>query len=207
MKLANRFHLLAAGAVSVSLMLTACGGGDDETGSSQVDTVSPPANVSWVASVGCLTLPVSTTVGPHSTMPVPSGYEHSPQGAVLAAINAQGWLAGAGDNQWTGVAQQLVAPGPGKDQWVEARTLLSVEGCVKDAPKFAGFKVDNYTDDTVTLALAARTSSGQLYAMPTQLVWRDGDWKIVLPTQSQAEDAVSLNNLDQFTAFGPDSAA
>ncbi|KQB84077.1 hypothetical protein [Corynebacterium oculi] len=185
-------------------LLVGCSSGGDESLSAQGwDTGVAPQEMTWSSSVGCLVLPSSVSSGPYEQDPgaVPRGFERSPQGAVMAAVLGQGWLAAADDDQWPMVVNQFVAPGQGKDQWAQARATLSVEGCLDPAPAFVGFAFDSFTEDRAALALAVRRPDGGLYAMPTQLVWQDEDWKIVLPSQDEAVDAVELDNLEEFVMF------
>src|SRR5699024_1092709 len=69
---------------------------------------------------------------PEKTEPVAHGYAHTPQCAVVAAMTGQTLLATTGDTDWPDMANTVLAPGAGKDQWVQSRALMSVEGRVKD---------------------------------------------------------------------------
>lgn len=190
-------------------LLVGCSSGEGkETVEQDWDTSIGPQEVTWSSSVGCLALPSSVVSGPHEQEPgaVPHGFERSPQGAVMAAVLGQGWLAAADDDQWPTVVNQLVAPGQGKDQWAQARATLSVEGCLDPAPEFMGFAFDSFTQERASLALAVRRPDGGLYAMPTQLVWQEDDWRLVLPSQEEAVDAVELDDLDGFVEFAQEGS-
>lgn len=70
-----------------AMFVTACG--DDEVIVEQANptTVAPVA--SWQAGPAGLRVPISDDDGPFETTPVPHGFSHTPQGAVLAAITGQ----------------------------------------------------------------------------------------------------------------------
>ncbi|MGV0358879.1 hypothetical protein [Corynebacterium mastitidis] len=206
MSRAIRFIPVGAVVGLCAALLVGCASGQEDGRSEQGwDTTIAPQEVTWSSSVGCLSLPSSEVSGPFEQEPgaVPGGFERSPQGAVIAAVVGQGWLAAADDEQWPAVVGQLVAPGQGKDQWAQARATLSVEGCLDPAPEFVGFAFDGFTEDAASLALAVRRpDGGGLYAMPTQLVWQGGgDWRLVLPSQEKAVDAVELDSLEAFITF------
>ena len=52
-------------------------------------------------------------------------------------------------------------------------------------------------------AFAVQWPDQKVTAQPVQLVWQNTAWRLVLPTQEEAVDAVELPNLDGFTSFGP----
>lgn len=196
--------LLAAAAV-VALTVTACGTDDEAPaeGTTGPDLTSAP-EASWSPMAG-IPVPRGDDGGcPEKTDPVPHGYAHTPQCAVIAAMTGQTLLATTGDDAWPDMAQTVLAPGPGKDQWAQARSLMSVEGRVRDPATFAGFKFTDYTDDRAQVLLALEWPDGALTAQPTQLAWQSGDWNLVLPTQQNAVDATKISDLDGFTEFRPE---
>lgn len=194
---------LMAGAVvgaCMAGMLAGCGRGEDDSEEVVVDVSSAPEDVSWRSFHGVL-VPSASDSGPRFSDPVPHGFDRSPQGAVLAAMNAQVFMAVAGDDQWVDVAQNLLAISPGRDQWAQGRALISVSGSVEDAPEFRGFRVVEYSEDEAAVVLAAEYPGFGLGAYPVQLVWQSADWKVVLPTLEDATDVVALDDLDDFTEF------
>lgn len=81
-------------------VLSACG--DDPAGTDQnqpqvVSTTTVPENLSWSIGPAGLNQPKNTSDGPFQSSPVPHGFSPTPQGALLAAITAQVWMAGADD--------------------------------------------------------------------------------------------------------------
>lgn len=117
--------------------------------------------------------------------PVPHTFAATPQGAVLAAVTAQVWMAGADDDTWPKVAEYLLEPGLGRDQWAQARALVSVKGMVKNPAEFIGFKFTSYAEDKAIVLLAARWADGMLTAYPVQLSSLTGGWRVVIPPQDE----------------------
>lgn len=185
-------------------LLAGCGSDDPGTDAPAEgpDLTSAP-EATWTRISG-ISVPKGTSGGcPEKTTPFRSGYAHTPQCAVIAAMTGQTLLATTGDEEWPDMANTILAPGPGKDQWAQARALMSVEGYVDDPATFAGFKFTDYADDRAQVLLAVRWPDGTLTAQPTQLAWQGGDWRLVLPTQQTAVDAQRLASLDGFTEFSP----
>ena len=125
----------------------------------------------------------------------------------MAAVITQAFLAGANDELWPEVAQTLVEPGQGRDQWAQARALMSVsDEPMSNPPRFRGFRVNSYTDTAAVVSVAASYPNEVLAALPVQLSRNSGDWKVVLPNQEQAPDLkeISVEDFDKhFTPFGP----
>ncbi|MDK8833777.1 hypothetical protein [Corynebacterium striatum] len=197
----------AAAIVAATLGLAACGSNESEQPTEAndqpaVDLEAAPENASW-SSVGGIGTPVDSNDGPEKTSPVPHGYSHTPQGAVQAAILGQIWMATADDNTWPEVASTMTAPGPGRDQWAQGRSLISVSGSVaeEDAAEFKGFKVADYSDDKAQVLLAADYPEIGLTVYPVQLQWQDDDWKLVLPDQDNSPSMHKLESLDGFTEY------
>ncbi|MCQ4626188.1 hypothetical protein KBX18_11640 [Corynebacterium sp. CCUG 69979] len=211
-RLAQAIAALMIGATATSL--AACSS-DDRSGESEhsevaVDVKSAPANTVWVEGPAGLSYPVSDTAGPHENGPVPSGFEASPQGAVVAAITTQVFLSGADDELWPEVPKTLVEPGEGRNQWSQARALMSVsDERIENPPKFRGFKVNDYSDNAAVVSLAAEYTNGMIATLPVQLSRNSGDWRVVLPNQEQAPDLTEITEEDlaaEFTLFGPEEA-
>lgn len=205
------FRRRALAALAATMLLTAgtaCSN-DEQATDPVADVNSAPADLVWRTVAG-LKVPTSRTDGPAKTSP-PQGYSHTPQGVALAAANGQAVLATAPDATWPEVVRTVTAPGPGRDQFAQARTLMSVSGSVADdaATTFTGFKVTEYSEDRAIVLLATTTPPGAnggvlQTAYPVQLAWTGGDWKLVLPTQADNVDAAEITNLDAFTTWDED---
>lgn len=202
----------ALAAVTAAMLLaasTACSN-DEQAEAPAVDVSSAPADLTWRTVAG-LEVPTSRADGPAKTSP-PQGYSHTPQGAALAAANGQVALATAPDAIWPDVVRTVTTPGPGRDQWAQARTLMSVSGSVDSevAATFSGFKVADYSDEKAIVLVATSTPLAEeaeplLTAYPVQLAWAGGDWKLVLPTQEDNVDAAEIETMDGFTIWDEDA--
>ena len=204
----------------LALALAGCGSDstepvDGSDGSQVVDVAALPQSVTWSPYQG-VSVPYSSVDGPTSnTMSAaPTGYSHTPQGAVLAAIQAQTRLALAPDSSWPQVTAALVAPGGGRDAYSVARAGASITAAADPATTaaFAGFRVRDYTDEAADIDIAATMPGGQLTSVPATVLWRGDDWKLLLPepdpsgddtdiTTPADTDPAELPSLDGFTSF------
>ena len=183
--------------------LAACGSDDaDQHSSDAVDLQSAPENVRWESVSGVLT-PVESDDGPKHSGAVKAGWAHTPQGAVMAAINTQVAMATADDDTWPEVSRTLLADGAGRDQWAQGRSLMTVAGTVKNPATFEGFRIADYNDEVTTIVLAIDYPSIGLTATPVQVTWQE-DWKTVVPTQDQVIDPQRISSIDGFTKFSAD---
>ena len=102
-------------------LLTACSHDDepapanDNAAVEAALTTSP--SLTWQIGPAGLSQPISKDAGPFETSPVPHGFSQLPHGALLSAMTAQIWMAGADDENWPKVAEYLLEPGVGRDQW------------------------------------------------------------------------------------------
>ncbi|NKR30048.1 hypothetical protein GS966_25540 [Rhodococcus hoagii] len=192
--------VLALGAAAG--LVAGCGSSSDASdsaNSSSIDTTSAPDGLQWEAYHG-VQLPRSTQSGPERFDVVPHGYEQSPQGAVLAAVRGQAYLALEPDNRWGEVVSIVTAPGPGRDEFAASRALVSITGDVPadKAPKFVAFKVAAYDADAGTAVVEVVQQLGDdLFSYPVALEWI-GDWRMVLPTAEENVDARQLDSLDGY---------
>ncbi|MFC9556048.1 hypothetical protein ACFTWF_35090 [Rhodococcus sp. NPDC056960] len=214
----TRWWLPAALVTAAVITLAGCGSdtttGDTDTGT--VDTTAAPDSVTWTNYRG-VKVPVSSTGGPSTNGKVPGGYAHSPQGAVLAAMQGQTRLALAPDDEWPTVASTVLAFGPGRDAYAIARSMTSITDAADPAQtaQYAGFRVDDYSDDHAAVSLVTRMPGGRLAASPTTLTWKGNDWRITLPDPAAnpvgddgtaATDPTALDSLDSYTPLSAQEA-
>ncbi|MGO3084474.1 hypothetical protein [Ancrocorticia populi] len=185
--------------VASAAIVSGCSSSPSDNAEPEWDLTAAP-DAKWVSVAG-IAAPMSDNDGPASTDPVPHGYAPSPQGAVLSAINGQIQMATADDATWPDVSTYLLAPGPGRDQWAQARSLVSVSGEVADPARFVGFKVTEFNEEKAQVVLASELPDGQLVAYPVQMERLNQTWRLILPTQEEAVDFTPLDNIDGFTRF------
>ncbi|WP_433600346.1 hypothetical protein ACQPXH_00285 [Nocardia sp. CA-135953] len=115
--------------------------------------------------------------------PVAAGYEHSPRGSAVAAIQATVRISIADDIQWSRVVDRMVQPGVGRDQWATARIQLSItEPVTSDrAPQILGYSLLAYTPDSADVAIFTRQPDNSLTRNTATVAWHDTDWLLVLP--------------------------
>lgn len=202
MKMKNTWSVLLA-SVALAGTLVGCSNNDEEAAPSW-DTTAAPASVTWLAAQTRGIKVPSGPDGPKSTDPVPHGWSPSPQGAVLAAMNAQVYMATAGENLWPEVSNWMIAPGQGRDQWAQARALMDIDGTVASPPVFKGFKFSEFSENKAVVVLAADYPGQGLLGYPVQLDHSSGDWRVVLAPQGQEPDLtpISESAFDEFVKFG-----
>lgn len=199
----KKFVAMSLSAVAVCSALCGCSSNDDEQ--KGFDTEAAPASVTWDGShTRGIKVPSSKEDGPENTSPVPHGWSASPQGAVLAAINTQAWMATAGEDTWPQVGRMMIAPGQGLDQWAQARSLMDIDGEIANPPAFKGFKFSEFSETKAVVLLAADYPGQGLLAYPVQLDRSSGDWRVVLPTQGNEPDLTPLSDdaFEKFVKFG-----
>lgn len=153
---------------------SACGlpGGDQAP-----PAVTPPT--SWQL-VGTMAAPSSATIGPGSSAGgVGTCYAPTPLGALYAAGN---FLAATSTPALrTAAAQQLCAPGPGRDAAL-ANLAAGSAGGQASGVQIAGFSFTGYTPGaSAGIELAVTTGHGGWASLPLSLVFTAGTWLVQLP--------------------------
>ena len=151
-----------------------CGGGAQETSSDL--PVSAPADVTWETTSYKVALPTSPTAGPLKVSdPVASCYQHSPEGALLAASQIMPRLFYSptpGDR--IAVAKQQLLPGPARDDLIQ-----QVQQSADGVGQWLAFRYLSYspTEATIILVQTVPGNAGGS-AFTLTLAWSDGDWKL-----------------------------
>jgi len=166
------------------------GGGDQE-----LPRTAPP--VSWV-TVKTLALPISATAGPQvDTDTVMSGYAHTPIGALIATADTSARYSIV-DN-WRQATLASVADTPGRAAFLQQRAAY---GQVTPTPgqltQIAGFNIVSYTPVRAVVQLARAAGDGSLTVTTDTVVWRDDDWKLLLPDSGTTPPAADLPSLQGF---------
>ncbi|QIS08795.1 hypothetical protein [Nocardia arthritidis] len=140
-----------------------------------------PTDVRWVDFQG-VQLPVADEGPRHIEGPIATGYDASPAGAALAAIESTVRMSVATDTQWPKVGQVLIAAGQGRDRWATARAQLSITepiapGC---APEVLGYTIADFTPKRAGVAIYARQADGSLTRNLAGVTRRDDNWLLDL---------------------------
>lgn len=180
----KRLKSATVAAAALAVLLAGCG--DDPT-TTTTEPTGPdlgraPASVSWHTYQG-MKLPVGGEDGPKDASSAAAhGYSQTPQGAALAAINAQVRMSIATDADWSKVAAVVLATGPGKDHWVLNRAQVSVVGGVDEtAPKISGYKVNSYSPDKAEIAVYSTFPDNSVSEAKATVIWFAHDWRLQLP--------------------------
>jgi len=168
-------------------------------GSAPPDVSRSPAtwanDVTFYDVPGGLRLPRSASAGPHTVTArgaLASGFAHSPQGAIMAAINISDRTAGAlGEPIYRPTIEQQVV-GDAKAALLataqrEGRPDVPAPGDRVEGSdaREAGWQLLSYTDASAQVRLLGSKilSNGKtLYAaVPVEVRWIDDDWRLVAP--------------------------
>jgi hypothetical protein len=151
------------------------------------DLHAAPTGVKWERFQG---VPVpSAQQGPRLVDgPVAVGFDESPAGAALAAIQATIRMSVADNNQWPQVGNRMLAPGPGRDAWATARAQISIDAAVTaaQAPQVVGYTLIDYTPVNADVAIYTRHSDMSLTRNTAHVVRRDDNWLLALPDNADA---------------------
>lgn len=186
---------VAAGAVLMAsaLLLTSCGSDEEASGSQGPDLSAPPQKLSW-SKVKGVSLPVSSVHGPRDvgTYSDASGWEHSPQGAALAAVNGSIRPILADDKHWEEAAAAAFAPTEGRDLFTQARVSIIGQGMDKSLlpTAFNGYKFSDYSDEHAEVTVFTSYTDGSKASNEYAMDFTGGDWKIHLPDDGNAGGSV-----------------
>ncbi|WP_405180776.1 hypothetical protein OG225_06120 [Nocardia sp. NBC_01377] len=142
---------------------------------------TPPTGLRWWPFQG-VDLPV-TNQGPRTVeWAVASGFDRSPAGAAVAAIQATVRTSIATDAQWPQIGARMLAPGPARDAWAVARAQISITAPILDgAPKILGYVVSRYTLDASEVDIYSLHPDNSLTRNHTTVLWQHDDWRLALP--------------------------
>ncbi|WP_225730469.1 MULTISPECIES: hypothetical protein [unclassified Nocardia] len=173
------------------LVMVGCGR-SGEGGTPDIDVAAPPTGLHWVDYQG-IGIPVADQ-GPRAySATVATGFADSPAGAGLAAIVHTVRMSVAPDRTWSQIAASELAPGPGKDMWVAARTLVSITKPAEraTAPTILGYRITDYMPKTrAAVTTYSRYPDTSLAATHASVVWLGQDWLLELPDPASTHPTV-----------------
>lgn len=190
----RRAVVALAVACSAAVAVSGCSSPDD-AGQASVDLSAPPTNVTW-QQVGPASAPKADQ-GPVKTGSSGEavGFEHSPQGAGLAAMNTPLRVSLASDQSWPVVIRESVVSNPARDELVNDRASYSVKEFDRDlAPQLAGYRITDWSEQAADVEVFASYSDQSKSSSFYRVVWSAGDWKLDL----SADKAGTVDSIDQF---------
>ncbi|WP_433678336.1 hypothetical protein [Nocardia sp. CA-119907] len=166
--------------------LIACGSENPSESDATPSTgaVAVPTGLRWQSFQG-VDLPVAEQGPHHIEGAVATGYDRSPAGAALAAIQSTVRMSISTDSQWPMVGQRMLAPGPGRDAWATARAQISITAPITSGPpKVLGYLISRYTLDATDVDIYTVHPDNSLTRNNTHVLWRSEDWRLQLPDNS-----------------------
>lgn len=166
-----------------------------------VPTVAPQG-VTWEL-FQTVALP-SSAAGPRVRRgPICAGYDRSPEGALIAALQISTRRLVTPQDGWRQVNLEQVMPSSGRDRFIRLRAQVGDEPPVGGAGQTAGFKFVSYTPEVAVIEIATRFPGRTTYQVTNLTVrWSEGDWRLVLqPDGSDSSSASSTSSLGSFIPF------
>ncbi|WP_084525399.1 hypothetical protein [Nocardia vaccinii] len=139
-----------------------------------------------------ITLPAADQGPRRDDGTVAAGFDHTPVGAALAAIQASVRMSVAPDTQWPTIGQRMLAPGPGRDAWAVARAQISITAPADTPLRLQGYRVHSYTPGRAEIAIYARQPDTSLTCNTETVIWQNSDWKLLLPDQLRTQAVTSV---------------
>ncbi|MFD4434058.1 hypothetical protein [Nocardia sp. NPDC058497] len=170
-----------------------------------------PEGLQWQRIWDGAAVPASTGDGPTRVVDgVATGYARTPQGAVLAGLDALGRALAAPDGIWQQVLRQRYYSATQADALV-ARFQRS-RSTTTDAARYVvvpdGVRVQaGFAPDMAVVEVATRNGAG--YAVSAwPMVWVDGDWRLRVPDDLESfwrPASTQVANLNGFGNWKPSS--
>jgi hypothetical protein len=186
------------------------------------EAVLPDSGITWSSTCG-VELPVSAGYGPHARDGQRGyGFARQPAGAVIAALHlvVQVSPQTGPDVFLPTLAEQVTGPDAatfthevhtGYEQAAHATQMPYGQPLCPIYGRFAGFLLDSHTDDASSLRLLVEAPGAdgvaQLVSVLVQLVWVDGDWRLVAPPRgdwSTVSTLLPASAADRYTALAPE---
>lgn len=174
-----------------------------EDGESESGRLAAGPDVTWNYQ-GTMAVPASQKYGPGDTSSdgIRFCYQRSPEGALLAAANG---AAHAADPQTLGAwLEHSLAAG-------EAREQILRQGANENASSpsgmrldIKGFRVLDYSGDTARIDLGLEgVAEGDTVtlSMVYDLIWEDGDWKLLVEDPNAPINVAVVPNLSGYTTW------
>jgi hypothetical protein len=172
------------------------------TGRTSVPT-TPPKGITWELVNG-IAVPRSATAGPTQIDgPVHHGFAHTPEGALVAALQIYTRGGFTEGQAWRKVVMNQVMPGPGRKVYIQAREKVnSLRPPPEGWAQVAGFRFQSYSGQRAVIEIAEQFESGSIQVHSTTVVWHRGDWRLRLQPNGELGPYTSaVSNLSGFVKF------
>lgn len=175
--------------------------GHDTTGTLN----APPRDTTWTL-VGTIALPATDSGGPGvvEDTGLRYCYAHTPEGAVLAALNMYSWTTVSKVDP-EGALEHAVAQGPGYDALANGDgESPSDAGGEPVIAQIRGFRLVSYSDGAAMVDVALQATKGSatsLVHQPVEVAWDRGDWRIRLTPDGSLLPAAAASSLAGFVAW------
>lgn len=142
----------------------------------------PPAGTTWQIT-DTVALPTSPTAGPSSVAGgIPTGFAHSPTGALFAAAQISSRL--EIEPNFVALALVDVAPTPGRAKALTDLASIGASNPAHPVPgsylQLAGFQFVSYTDSTSVIQLLTARYDGSYQVDTLTVTWDGSDWQLVM---------------------------
>jgi hypothetical protein len=143
---------------------------------------TPPSGITWEI-VDTVALPFSKSAGPFDvTNGIPSGFAHTPTGALLALIQID--FRHLIEPNFVAVTSADVANTPGRAEFFRLVKAGHLANPAQPAPgtylQLAGFEFVNYTSSTAVIQLLTSRDDGTYEVSTLSVAWDGTDWQLVL---------------------------
>ncbi|PXX53892.1 hypothetical protein DFR70_12613 [Nocardia tenerifensis] len=160
-----------------------------------------PQGMSWQRVDG-VPLPFTASDGPtRIDGAVAAGYSHTPQGAVVAALQISMRILYSPDYARVLDAQAVLSAADRAKILTARAAQPRLDPAIVQASTVApaGFKIGDYTGDAATVYYAYPRPSGSYRIARQAVVWRDGDWRyssdLIAPALPEAPDLTGFTPL------------
>ena len=137
---------------------------------------------------------------------VPRGYAHSPQGAVVAAMNLGAYgVMRQGDEVgeeidkelWQSLASYQEAHARRKVEWTKERMQESRAGVV---PAITHYRIQTCSEQAMVVDVSVffPKLKDQQEAIRMPLFWRDGDWQPDFTGVKRSQETVNINDINEY---------
>lgn len=171
-----------------------------------------PTGTTWRLVEGRL-LPFSTHIGPAQERgEVARCFAHTPTGAVFAAVQATWRYQRATD--WAAIAQNTLAPGPGREAYVQQRMTGTGPNAAPfspapnaGTPQPLGFRVVSYAPERAEIDVVSGQDRGFGDHAVWTVVWSGNDWRLLLGSGAEPARGAPGKEDDAFVEWDQTSMA